>query len=96
MIIFYIKLYKWLTIRRTHANITIQFRFHYFICEEVFLMKRKTYMMIASILMLLSFVSAYAEQGQHQKAESVVQNEIQSADSVNGGSTVLLMANHKS
>ena len=53
-------------------------------------------MMIASILMLLSFVSAYAEQGQHQKAESVVQNEIQSADSVNGGSTVLLMANHKS
>ena len=59
-------------------------------------MKRKTYMMIASVLMLLSFVSAYAEQGQHQKAESVVQNEIQSADSVNGGSTVLLMANHKS
>ena len=59
-------------------------------------MKRKTYMMIASILMLLSFVSAYAEQGHHQKAESVVQNEIQSADSVNGGSTVLLMANHKS
>ena len=46
-------------------------------------MKRKTYMMIASILMLLSFVSAYAEQGQHQKTESVVQNGIQSADSVN-------------
>jgi|GEM_PF-5395754 len=59
-------------------------------------MKRKTYMMIASVLMLLSFVSAYAEQGQHQKAESVVQNEIQSADSVSGGAPVLLMSNHKS
>jgi len=53
-------------------------------------------MMIASVLMLLSFVSAYAEQGQHQKAESVVQNEIQSADSVSGEAPVLLMSNHKS
>ena len=59
-------------------------------------MKRKTYMMIASILMLLSFVSAYAEQGQHQKAESVVETQFQSADSADRVDSVGLMANRRS
>jgi hypothetical protein len=61
-----------------------------FICEEVFMMKNKTYLWIASILFVLSFLSAYSSD-HHQKAESV-HVEIQSADSATGVNSGMLMA----
>jgi len=54
------------------------------------MMKNKTYLWIASILFVLSFLSAYSSD-HHQKAESV-HVEIQSADSATGPNSGMLMA----
>ena len=60
-------------------------------------MKKKTYMWIASLLAMLSFVSAYHEAASHhQKAESVIETQFQSADSASGDTSALLMANRTS
>ena len=61
------------------------------------MMKKKTYMLIASVLTMLSFMSAYHESASHhQKAESVVETQFQSADSADGEKSVVLMANRRS
>ena len=60
-------------------------------------MKKKTYMLIASVLTVLSFASAYHESASHhQKAESVIETQFQSADSADGEKSVVLMANRRS